>query len=110
MKLGPVYKIDKRNKTTSKRLMMTSCRKIVTSLSFIGFLANLEQSGGQIPDTESAKSIFSFIVTFCLTKIKTKLKNLYYSSHTIALSKCNFLSKNANFLQKNADISKIKRT
>ena len=82
MKLGPVYKIDKRNKTTSKRLMMTSCRKIVTSLSFIGFLANLEQSGGQIPDNESAKFIFSLIVTFCLTKTEhiTK-KSLLQLSH-----------------------------
>ena len=42
MKLGPVSKIDKRNKKTSKNLEMTPCRKIVTSLSFFGFLANLE--------------------------------------------------------------------
>ena len=57
MKLGPVTKLDKRNKT-SKKLMLTSCRKIVTSLSFSGFLANLEQSGGRTPDTKSAKAVF----------------------------------------------------
>ena len=51
MKLGPVTKLDKRNKTTSKNLTMTSCRKIVMSLSFFKFLANLEQSGGWILDT-----------------------------------------------------------
>ena len=36
-----------------------SCRKTVTSLSFFGFLTNLEQSGGRIQDTESAKVVFS---------------------------------------------------
>ena len=74
MKLGPVTKLDKRNKTTSKKLTLTSCRKIVTSLSFFGFLANLEQSGGRIPDTESAKVMFSVIVTFCLTKTENRTK------------------------------------
>ena len=68
MKLGAVTKVDRRNKITSKKLTMTSCQKIVTSLSFFGFLANLEQSGGWIPDTESAKVMLSVIVTFCLTK------------------------------------------
>ena len=60
MKLGRVTKLDKRNKTTSKNLTLTSknCRKIVTSLSFFGFLANFEQSGGRIPDRESAKVLF----------------------------------------------------
>ena len=42
MKPGPVTKLDKRNKTTSKKLTMTSCRKIAMSLSFFCFLANLE--------------------------------------------------------------------
>ena len=74
MKLGPVTKLDKRNKTTSKNLTLMSCRKIVTSLSFFGFLANLEQSGGRIPDTESAKVMFSVIVTFCLTKTENRTK------------------------------------
>ena len=60
MKLGPVTKLDKRNQATSKKLTLTSCRKIMTSLSFFGFLANLEQSAGRIPDTESAKNyVFS---------------------------------------------------
>ena len=47
------------------------------SLSFSGFLANLKQSGCQIPDIESAKVIFSVIITFCLTKTeKTEPKNM----------------------------------
>ena len=68
MKLGPVAKLDERNKTTSKKVILTSCRKIVMSLTFFGFLANLEQSGGQITDTEFAKVMFSVIVAYCLAK------------------------------------------
>ena len=34
MKLGPVTKLDKRNKTASKKFDDTSCQKVVTSLSF----------------------------------------------------------------------------
>ena len=41
MKFGPVTKLDKGNKTTSKKLTLTSYRKIMTSLSFFRFLANL---------------------------------------------------------------------
>ena len=74
MNLGPVTTLDKRNKTLSKHLMMTLCQKIATLLSFSGFLANLEQSGGRIPKTESAKVIFSVIVTFCLTKTLNRTK------------------------------------
>ena len=34
MKLGPVTKLDKRNKTASKKLTMTSCQKTVKSFTF----------------------------------------------------------------------------
>ena len=82
MKLGPVTKLDKRNKTTSKKLTMMPCREIVTSLSFFGFLANLEQSGGRIPDTESAEVMFSVTVTFFLTKTENRTnKSLTQLSH-----------------------------
>ena len=67
MKHGPVTKIGKRNKATS-------CRRIMASLSFFGFLANLEQSGGRIPDTESAEVMFSVIGTFCPTKTENRTK------------------------------------
>ena len=43
-------------------------------LSFSGFLANLEQSGGRILDTDSAKVMFLAIVTFSLTKTKNRTK------------------------------------
>ena len=70
MKLGPVTKLDKRSKSTSKNLTLMSCQKIVTSLSFFGFLANLEQFGGRIPDTETAKIMFSVIVNSNLLSYK----------------------------------------
>ena len=74
MKLGAVTKVDRRNKITSKKLTMTSCQKIVRSLSFLGFLVNMEQSESRIPDTESAKVMFSVIVTFFLTKTENRTK------------------------------------
>ena len=48
MKLGPIAKLDERKKNMSKKL--TSCQKIVTSLSFFQFMVNLEQSRSWIPD------------------------------------------------------------
>ena len=52
--IGLVIKFDKRSKTTSKKkkkkLTMTSCHKIVTSLPFFQFKVNLPQSGSRIPD------------------------------------------------------------
>ena len=51
MKLGPVTKVDKRKKKSKKKkITMRSCRKIVTSLPFFQFAANLEQSGSRIPN------------------------------------------------------------
>ena len=76
MKRGPLTKLDKGNKAKSKNLTMTSDPKIVTSFSSFWFLANLEQSGGQIPDTESAEVMFSVTETFFLQRLKTELKNL----------------------------------
>ena len=51
MKLGPVTKLYKRYKIMSKKkLTITSCRQIVTSLSISRFVANLEQSPSRILD------------------------------------------------------------
>ena len=69
MKPGPVTKLDKMNKTTSKKLMMTSCRKIVTLLTFFQFTANLEQCGSRIPDALSVKLIFSLILISYLSAL-----------------------------------------
>ena len=46
MTFGPATKLYEKNKTTSKRFD----RKIVTSLSFFQFVANLEKSEIRIPD------------------------------------------------------------
>ena len=82
MKLGPVTKLDKRNKTTSKKFDDDACRKIVTSLSFFGFLANLEQSKGRIPDTKFAKITFPLIVAFCIKKTENRtIKSITQLSH-----------------------------
>ena len=72
MKLGPVTKIDKRKKIASTKSDVDVMSEIVTSLSFFGFLVNLEQSRGRIPETGSAKVMFSGIVTFCLTKTENR--------------------------------------
>ena len=55
-------------------MSMTSCQKIVTSYLFFGFLANLEQSEGRIPETESAKAMFSLIIIFFLIKTENRTK------------------------------------
>ena len=80
MKLEPVTKFDKRKKATSKKKKkrkkstMTSCRKLLMSLSFFRFMWNLEQSGNRIPDIYSSKFTFSLIVTFYLTKNENRSK------------------------------------
>ena len=48
--------------------MITSCQKVVTSLPFFQFTANLEQSA------QSVKLTFSLIVTFYLTKTESRNK------------------------------------
>ena len=75
MKLGPVTKLNKGNMATSKtKFTMTSCRQIVTPLSFFRFVANFEQSGSRIPDAGSVKLTFSLTVTFYLTKTENRTK------------------------------------
>ena len=89
---------------------MTSCQKIVMSLSFYQFMVNLEQSGCQIPDASSVNLIFSLIVICYLTKTENRTKKKTNTAHTLLLwVKVLFLPKNADFLQKNAAISKSKR-
>ena len=83
MKLRPVTKLDKKNKKTSKKLTMPSCRQVMMSLSFFRFFRLLQ-------------------------KLQTKLKSLNHSLHTTALSKGNIFAKNTDFLPKHANISKIK--
>ena len=106
MKLLPVTKLESRNKKASMKL--TSCQKIMTSLSFFQLMVNLELSGSQIPDVQFVKLTFSLIVSFYLTKICRTKKSLTQLSH-YSFVKGTIFAKNADFLQKNVDISKIKR-
>ena len=62
MKLRPVTKLDKRNKTTSKKLTMTSFQQIVTSLPFFQFMA------------KSVKLAFTLIAIFYLTIPENRTK------------------------------------
>ena len=97
VKLGPVTKPDKRNKTTSRQLDEASRQQILTLLLYFKFMANLEQSRSRIPEASSVKLTFSLTVTFYLTKT-----NVSNTALTLLPKSC--------FLEKNVDISKIKRT
>ena len=72
------------------------------------FLANLEQFGGWISDTESEKVLLSVKVTFCLTKTENRTNKSNTALTLLLWVKGLFWIKNANFLQKETDISKIK--
>ena len=98
---------------------MTSCRKIVTSLSlsFFQFMEKLEQFGSRIPHAESVKCAFSLTVTLHITKTGEKIaktedrskKSVTHLSHysfdeTIFAKRCWFFCKICD------DISIIKKT
>ena len=71
MKLVPVTKLVKRNKTASKNLTITSFREIVISLPFFQFTANLESSDFV---RVVGKLMFPSTVTFYITKTENKIK------------------------------------
>ena len=73
-KLGPVTKLDKRKISTSKKFNVDLMSENYDVIVIFGFLANLKQSGDRIPDTESAKVMFSVIGTICLTKSSNRTK------------------------------------
>ena len=89
---------------------MTSYREIVTSLSFLQFMANLQRSGCQIPNAQPVKLTFSLIVvTFYLIKTENTMKKSH-TSHTIAVSKGLFMPKKMLiFLQKMLTSVKLRR-
>ena len=74
MKLGPITKFGKRNKTPSKKIDDDVMSETFTSLSFFWFMANLEQSGSRIVDAYSIKLIFSLKVNFYLIKTENRTK------------------------------------
>ena len=50
MKLGPVPKLDKRNKTPSKKFDDDVISENYEVIAIFRFMANLEQSGSRVPD------------------------------------------------------------
>ena len=50
MKLGPVTKLDRRNKKTSKKIDDDVMSKDCDVIAIFQFTANLEQSESRIPD------------------------------------------------------------
>ena len=100
MKLGTVIKLDKRNKTTSKNLK-------VTSLPFFQFMANLNQFGSWIPSDQSVKLKFLLTVTSYLTKTENRTKESATQVTLLLWGKVLFLPKTADFLQKTLTSAKI---
>ena len=109
MKLGPVTKLEKRNKTTSKKfdvnVMSENCDVIVIFWIFGQFGAvQRPVSGHRVCKTYVfSNSHFLFYKNW---KQNWKFSN---TANTLLLwVKVLFLRKNINILQKNADVSKIK--
>ena len=76
MKLGPVTKLDNRNKTTLNKFddyIMSANSDVIV---IFRLTANLELFGSRIPDAWSIKLIFLLIITFYLTKAENRTKNL----------------------------------
>ena len=91
-----------------KNLMMTLCQKVVVSLIFFQFMANLEQSWGQIPDAWSVKLPFLLTVTFYLKKSENRTKKTSNTALILLLwVMLLFLIKYRNFLQKIDTITKF---
>ena len=88
MKLGPVTKLDKKNKKRQKHLTMTICQKSLTSLPFFKYAANLEQSESWIPETESMKLIFSLILNFYFAKTENRTKKSLTQLSHYGFKKC----------------------
>ena len=61
-------------KQRQKNMTMTSCKRIVKSLLFFQFMANLEQSRSRSPKALSVELTFSSIVTLYLTKTENRIK------------------------------------
>ena len=73
MELGSVTELEK-TRQRQQKLIMTSCRQIVTQLSLFRFMANLEQSRSRFPDAWLVKLTFSLKITFYLTKTENRTK------------------------------------
>ena len=72
MKLGPITKLNKRNKITSKKIWRwRHVGKLWRHCHYSGFWSIWR---GRIPDTESEKVMFSVIANVFLTKTENRTK------------------------------------
>ena len=71
IKLGPVTKIDKRNRSTQKNDTASSNYDVIDIFTIYVYL---QQSGSRISDTRSIFLTFSLIAVFYLTNLKTELQ------------------------------------
>ena len=78
-----------------KKLTMTLCQQITTSLSFFWLTANLEQFGSWIPNVWSIVLSFSSITIFSLTKVENRTKKVLNTALILSFwKKILFLYKN----------------
>ena len=96
MKLGPLTKIDTRNKITSKNfsddVMLANFRVIFILPIYDWFGAIQKPDSGRI----IFKVTFSLNLIFYLTNLKIEVRIIQHSCHTIALSKNTIFTKNVD--------------
>ena len=107
MKLEPVTKLDKRNTSTSKNIdndVLSANFEVIVIFKIYGQFGGIWK-----PDSRCiACKTYISIKNNLSYKLKTELRNLQHSCHTVALSKGTiFAQKNAEFCNKKIDISKI---
>ena len=71
MKLGPVTKLDKRNKATSKKKAMSANCVVIVIFSIYDQFGAIWKPDSQC---KSVKLTFSLAVTFCLAKTENRTK------------------------------------
>ena len=112
IKLGPVTKIDKRNRSTQKNDTASSNYDVIDIFTIYVYL---QQSGSRISDTRSIFLTFSLIAVFYLTNLKTELQIFKTALIQFLWVKVLLLKtkkkdkKDVDFLVKNADISKCRK-
>ena len=103
MKIAPETKLDKRNKTTSKKfgddLISASCGAIVI-FTIYGWFGAIWKPDSKCIVCKSYSFINSNLLSYILEKVEAELKNLLHSSCTIGLSKGSIFAKKCWFFGK----------
>ena len=111
MKLEPVTKFDKRNTTTSKNIdndVLSANFEVIVIFPIYGQFGGIWKPDSRCIACKTYISIKNNLLSY---KLKTELKNLQHSCHTVALSKGTiFAQKNAEFCKKNSTLAKFRRS